>query len=868
MSTHPKSLSAQNKQTSTGSQLNKLAPILLIAGLVLAHGLINWLWLADNVVLPGADRAEHLARSLRYSQMLSPPTLQGFFNTMVAHPVRPSLFHISAALAYGIFGFSVDAGAMINLFYLAILLSATYGLGVALKGRAAGLLATALVGTYPMIYAMSRYVYMEFALTAMVTATIYFLVAGDGFQKRFAALLFGVCLGLGLLTKLTFVAFVAVPLIYVVLRAKLLPALWRRLTNQPRIRGRQLVVAIIGGGLLAGLWFLPNRETIPLLALGNWLFPAWWFLASATLYLITVPPTPETNWLGSLALGASLASMWYLPRIDFIVKATDFAYGEQDLAGRTFNLADPTTYYYYLDRIAGEHISWFYAAFALAAACILIYVWFRTRPKLSTVWWVILSWLVGGYAVMSMAAYRRSRAIMPVLPAVALLTVAGLLVLPRKRLRTVLVAIMLTGGVLQLVFLSFTAFQPVVDAVNSDTFGLFAQGTHIEWPDWGPTDPEWATHQALLEHIESYRRSQNQDVVRLALLANTPYINASQFQPLILTGYPNAVVDSLTRESIKGRSAYQRIFDYDFVALKKENRVVADAERALIDRLLDDPPLAFSQAFELDQIYRPPDGEDIYLYGRQAVAEAGPEASYVSDLLAHLQRIVRPGDAILLDTATMLVPLAQNLGEVPTLYLPPLSDDDLATIVAQHARLLAVDWEAAASDYTWLDRNAYRAGSQWFGDIQLLPYGPPAELDEYESGARFGPAVILERLALPGHALAPGDVLPIDLVWRAAEAPGRPLKLFAQLLDGDGQLVAQHDGQPAGGLRPTSGWSEGDVIEDRWGILLPPDLPAGPYTLIAGWYPADGGDRLPVTGVEGEPLGTHLLLGTVTVGRP
>jgi hypothetical protein len=167
-----------------------------------------------------------------------------------------------------------------------------------------------------------------------------------------------------------------------------------------------------------------------------------------------------------------------------------------------------------------------------------------------------------------------------------------------------------------------------------------------------------------------------------------------------------------------------------------------------------------------------------------------------------------------------------------------------------------------------LDRNAYRAGSQWFGDIQLLPYGPPAELDEYESGVRFGPAVILERLALPGHALAPGDVLPINLVWRAAEAPGRPLKLFAQLLDGDGQLVAQHDGQPAGGLRPTSGWSEGDVIEDRWGILLPPDLPAGPYTLIAGWYPADGGDRLPVTGVEGEPLGTHLLLGMVTVGGP
>ncbi|MGD8515508.1 MAG: glycosyltransferase family 39 protein [Anaerolineae bacterium] len=845
-----------------------MAPILLIAGLVLVHGIINWLWLADNVVLPGADRAEHLARSLRYTQMLSPPTVQGLFNTLVAHPVRPSLFHISAALAYALFGFSVDAGAMVNLLYLAILLSATYALGVKLKGRAAGLLATALVGTYPMIYAMSRYTYMEFALTAMVTATIYLLVASDGFQKRSASLLFGVCLGLGLLTKRTYVAFVLVPAVYVVLRYKLLAVLWRRVARRPHVDWRRLVVALVGGGLLASLWFFPNRETTSLLLLGPWLLPGWWLLTATTIYLIALPSSPESNWLASLFLGASVASVWYLARIEFVARATGFAYGDLGPDDRVFSWLDLHTYDYYLRWIVIEHISPFYAAFALLAAAILLHYWYRKRPRLSTAWWALLSWLGGGYALMTFTLYRQSRAILPLLPALALLTAAGLWKLQRKRLRSTLVTIMLIGGVVQLIFLSFSTFQPIVDAVSGDTFGLFAQGTHIQWPDWGPTDPDWATHQALLEHLESYRRTQNQEVVRLALLANSPYINASQFQPLILTAYPNVVVDSLTRESIKGRSAYQRIFDYDFVALKEENRVVADTERGLIDRLLNDPPLAFSQSFELDRIYSPPDGEVVYLYRKQTVDEAGPEAIYISDLTAYLKSVARPGDAILLDAAAMVIPVAQVLGEMPTLYLAPLRDEELAAIMARHPRLLAVDWEAAASDYTWLDLHAYRAGSEWFGDIQLLPYGQPVDLTERQSGARFGPTLILERYALPDHTLTPGDVLPIDLVWRTTEAPGTRLKLFVQLLNRDGRLVGQHDGQPVGGLRPTSEWSAGEVVTDRWGILLPADLPSGTYTLIAGWYPADGGDRLPVTGANGEALGTHLELGTVTVVSP
>ena len=49
----------------------RLAPWLLIGGLVLFHAVNNWLWLGENLTLTGWDRPRHLAHSLTYARMLS-----------------------------------------------------------------------------------------------------------------------------------------------------------------------------------------------------------------------------------------------------------------------------------------------------------------------------------------------------------------------------------------------------------------------------------------------------------------------------------------------------------------------------------------------------------------------------------------------------------------------------------------------------------------------------------------------------------------------------------------------------------------------------------------------------------------------------
>jgi hypothetical protein len=76
----------------------RLAPWLLIGGLVLFHALNNWLWLAENVTSTGWDQPRHLAWSLNYAHMLEKPALGSLFDVMTSDPIRPPLFAASAAI--------------------------------------------------------------------------------------------------------------------------------------------------------------------------------------------------------------------------------------------------------------------------------------------------------------------------------------------------------------------------------------------------------------------------------------------------------------------------------------------------------------------------------------------------------------------------------------------------------------------------------------------------------------------------------------------------------------------------------------------------------------------------------------------------
>jgi len=218
----------------------------------------------------------------------------------------------------------------------------------------------------------------------------------------------------------------------------------------------------------------------------------------------------------------------------------------------------------------------------------------------------------------------------------------------------------------------------------------------------------------------------------------------------------------------------------------------------------------------------------------------------------------RPGDGVILN--------APNQWEVFTYYYPdqdvypaPYQPDPtevepfLSLLIEQYRRLFVLYWGDAESDpqrlvETWLAAHAYKADDRWYGRVRLATYGvsslpeePAVTLD-----TRFGESIRLRGHTLMGNWFAPGSILPLTLFWETQATIAERHKVTVQLLDDTGQLVAQHDTEPGDGLNPTTTWDPGQVLVDRYGILLPTDLPPGRYTLIVGLYHIATGERLPI----------------------
>lgn len=113
---------------------------------------------------------------------------------------------------------------------------------------------------------------------------------------------------------------------------------------------------------------------------------------------------------------------------------------------------------------------------------------------------------------------------------------------------------------------------------------------------------------------------------------------------------------------------------------------------------------------------------------------------------------------------------------------------------------------------------------------------------------------------------AGGDTVPIHLRWQVGQAPSRDLTTFVHLGDSDKPPLTQGDSPPFDGHYPTRLWAEGEVIDDRYSLPIPSDLPDGRYPVFIGLYDSLTGVRVPLM-VEGirQPHDAYLV-GWLLVG--
>jgi 4-amino-4-deoxy-L-arabinose transferase-like glycosyltransferase len=195
------SLSGAPDKTN-GEQTNRhdwLIGIAVAGLLTLIFGLVNWHWLQVNVVTYGWDRLDHLITTLVFNNMLAAPGPTTLYNMLAYASYYPPLVHYAAAAAYQLFGVSEEIAVMSNLLFFFVLLLATWFIARRLSGgpngTMTGVLAMLILATFPMIFAMSRYLYLDFALTALAALCVALLLASDRLSRRRPALWFGVAIG-------------------------------------------------------------------------------------------------------------------------------------------------------------------------------------------------------------------------------------------------------------------------------------------------------------------------------------------------------------------------------------------------------------------------------------------------------------------------------------------------------------------------------------------------------------------------------------------------------------------------------------------------------------------------------------------------
>jgi|GEM_PF-5649919 len=231
--------------------------ILLLAGIFLFHAFNNLLWLRMDFTPLHDDLGYHLSAALSIAD--SSGNIVGLLiNGLTYHVINfyPALFHTVMAVSAFIAGRSTVVLIMGNMPFLLLLLVSLYGIGRKMRNPGIGLLAGFILTMYPAIFDLSRFSLPDFALTAMLAAGVCLLMYSEGFSNRRYSLLFGVCLGLGMLTKQIFILFILPPLITVILNE----IIEKRGIEEQVIKN--IMTAFFIGLVISIYWYIPPLKQL------------------------------------------------------------------------------------------------------------------------------------------------------------------------------------------------------------------------------------------------------------------------------------------------------------------------------------------------------------------------------------------------------------------------------------------------------------------------------------------------------------------------------------------------------------------------------------------------------------------------------
>lgn len=186
--------------------MKRIVPYILLFGLMFFHAVLGVHTILNNQAIAGSDEIDYIQYMERFENepfpgFQSPQETWKYLFGPRWYRSHPNLPYLAVAAAYNTIGRSLATARMVHLgFFLGTLLL-IFLFGKSLMHPWCGLMAAVIYSCYPLPLEHSRFFNVFVITPFMVTLTLYILSKTKMNRSGFMMLIFGVCLGLGLVTE-------------------------------------------------------------------------------------------------------------------------------------------------------------------------------------------------------------------------------------------------------------------------------------------------------------------------------------------------------------------------------------------------------------------------------------------------------------------------------------------------------------------------------------------------------------------------------------------------------------------------------------------------------------------------------------------
>lgn len=548
-------------------ELKKRWDILIISAIFIIFAVYNYLWISKNTLPPSWDDSWHLMSSLNYYRILTNPSFDMFEKLIHVDWYYPPFFKFSTAFFYMVFGTSITTAVMTNVFYFGILLFSTYGIGKILFNRETGLLAAVIVSMYPDIFYYQRAYLLDLSLTAMITLSIYLLLLTENFKNLRYSLIFGAVLGMTFLVKWTAVFFIAGPFVYILyssffkieylipekISKKQRKKLDTELGSNRNKQLRHLILACSVAILISSIWYIPNGA-------------------------------------GAYNFIKEMAPYW------------------ASVEGENLNIFSFENLSFYFIAIITQ-TSFLLTLFFVIGLAYLI----RIKQTSSL---FLLSWLLLPIIVLTMQLNKSERYTMPILAAIAIISVFWIKSITSKRIQTAVIATVILIGGFQVITMA-SGNNSIHDSLRLNTqFGnisLYPGGTTL------PKQEDWK-HEEVLDGIlkDAYtnERIKARGFGYIVVVPDHNYINGRTFE---YYNFKKELPFQIYNGAYIGEEMfYTNFLNFDYIIIKREDlsayvyKKIVDAEYDYFEKHNE----SYLSIKELDM----PDGSVLSVYRNKYIS--------------------------------------------------------------------------------------------------------------------------------------------------------------------------------------------------------------------------------------------------------